>query len=67
MKKEMVMHLDMPWEGDGCDYYNIMNDDGLYRMYYLGCAMHKKTARIPVFLLKFGQFFMRSAPLLLPG
>ena len=39
VKKEMVMHLNMPWEGDGCDYYNIMNDDGLYRMYYLGWYM----------------------------
>ena len=32
VKKEMVMELNMPWEGDGCDYFNIMNDDGLYRM-----------------------------------
>ncbi len=39
VKKEMVMELNMPWEGDGCDYFNIMNDDGLYRMYYLGWWM----------------------------
>lgn len=54
VKKEMVMHLDMPWEGDGCDYYNIMNDDGLYRMYYLGWYMINPGRRsIRVVILKF--------------
>ncbi len=33
--KEVVMEHDSPWEGDGCDYYNICADDDLYRMYYL--------------------------------
>ena len=35
MKKEMVMHLDMPWEGDGCDYYNIMNGVRNFSKYML--------------------------------
>jgi len=39
VKKEMVLHLDKPWEGDGCDYYNIFKDDDVYRMYYLGWWM----------------------------
>ena len=33
---EVVVDHDAPWEGDGCDFHNIVNDDGLYRMYYLG-------------------------------
>ena len=38
-KKDLVLHLTMDWEGDGCDYYNIMKDGDLYRMYYLGWKM----------------------------
>ena len=34
-KRELALLLDEPWEGDGCIYWNIINDDGLYRMYYL--------------------------------
>lgn len=34
--REVVMHHDAPWEGDGCDFHNIVADDGLYRLYYLG-------------------------------
>jgi hypothetical protein len=34
--KEVVVNHDEPWEGDGCDFHNIVDDDGLYRMYYLG-------------------------------
>ena len=32
---EVVMVSDEPWEGDGGGYYNLLNDDGLHRMYYL--------------------------------
>ena len=39
VKREMVLHLTMPWEGDGCDYYNILKDDDRYRVYYLGWNM----------------------------
>lgn len=42
-KREKVLVLDKPWEGDGCDYYNLMEDEDekgkLYRMYYLGWYM----------------------------
>ena len=45
VKKERVLLLDKPWEGDGCDYYNIFRDEDengvLYRMYYLGWTMIK--------------------------
>lgn len=35
VKREKVFTCGMPWEGDGCDYFNLFHDDGLYRMYYL--------------------------------
>ncbi|MDF2663569.1 MAG: hypothetical protein K0Q94_6360 [Paenibacillus sp.] len=37
--KEVVIHHDSPWEGDGCNYHCIVEDDGLFRMYYLGWEM----------------------------
>ena len=39
VKKEKVFTCDAPWEGDGCDYFNLFFDDGIYRMYYLGWSM----------------------------
>lgn len=39
VRREPVLVHDAPWEGDGCDYYNIVADDGLYRMYYLAWKM----------------------------
>lgn len=47
VKREAVMICDMPWEGDGCDYFNFFYDDGLYRMYYLGWAMTKNGKTKP--------------------
>ncbi len=38
-RREIVLVHDAPWEGDGCDYHNILYDDGIYRMYYLGWQM----------------------------
>lgn len=39
----VAMTHDAPWEGDGCNYHNILGDEDaqgvLYRMYYLGWAM----------------------------
>ncbi len=51
--QDTVMIHDKPWEGDGCDYYNMFFDDqfhgvdgtyekGTYRMYYLGWQMPSK-------------------------
>ena len=39
IRHECVLVHDAPWEGDGCNYHNIVKDDGLYRMYYLGWSM----------------------------
>lgn len=39
VRRECVLRFDSPWEGDGCNYQNILADDGLYRMYYLGWSM----------------------------
>ncbi len=35
VKREKVMDLGEPWEGDGCDYFNFFQDGDLWRMYYL--------------------------------
>lgn len=36
----VVMTFDKPWEGDGCNYNNlVIEPDGLMRMYYLGWEM----------------------------
>jgi len=43
-EKDVVIDHDQPWEGDGCDFHNIVNDDGLYRMYYLGWEATKARA-----------------------
>ena len=43
----VVMTHDAPWEGDGCDFHNIVIDEDargtLYRMYYLGWQMSAMT------------------------
>jgi len=36
---DVVITLDRPWEGDGCDYYSIIYDGGKYKMYYLAWEM----------------------------
>ena len=30
---DIFMKMDKPWEGDGCDYFAITEDEGTYRMY----------------------------------
>jgi len=39
VRREIVITHDEPWEGDGCNYHNLINDNGLYRLYYLGWNM----------------------------
>ena len=36
VRREVSMVHDAEWEGDMSNYHCILNDDGLYRMYYLG-------------------------------
>ncbi len=42
VRRECVLVHDKPWEGDGCDFHNIVRDGDLYRMYYLGWWMLEK-------------------------
>lgn len=44
-KREMVMEFNMPWEGDGCSYFQIVENGGRYRMYY-GAGMIDKAGDI---------------------
>jgi len=37
--EEVVMEFNMPWEGDGCDYFSVIFHEGVYRMYYLAWEM----------------------------
>ena len=39
VRRECVLTHDDPWEGDGCNYHNLIFDNGLYRLYYLGWSM----------------------------
>ena len=39
VRRECVIAHDEAWEGDGCNYHNLINDNGLYRLYYLGWSM----------------------------
>lgn len=39
VRRESVITHNEPWEGDGCDFHNLISDNGLYRMYYLGWTM----------------------------
>lgn len=36
-KKECVLVLDEPWEGDACSYFQFFRDGDIYRMYYTAC------------------------------
>ena len=36
VRRESVLTHDEPWEGDCCNYHNLICDNGLYRLYYLG-------------------------------
>lgn len=38
-KREMVMKMDMPWEGDGSTCQVLLKDGELYRLYYIGRKM----------------------------
>jgi len=50
IKRECVMHLDKPWEGDACSYYNILTDEDengpIYRMYYFASMLIIKDDKL---------------------
>lgn len=33
-----AINYDRPWEGPGCGYITVLEDDGIYRMYYRGLS-----------------------------
>jgi len=43
VRRELVLKMDAPWDGDGNDYFNFFYDDeaNIYRMYYLAWKMLK--------------------------
>ncbi len=44
VRRDMVMRMDMPWEGSGSASLCLLNDDGLYRLYYNGRDMDRVTS-----------------------
>lgn len=44
VKKEKVITFNKPWEGDGCNFFNIVKANGEYRMYYNARGLMEKTA-----------------------
>jgi hypothetical protein len=38
VRAETVLKFDQPWEGSSCGYFTVINDNGLYRLYYRGSA-----------------------------
>ncbi len=39
VRKNTALTCGEAWEGDGCDYYNLIKDGDLYRLYYLAWEM----------------------------
>jgi hypothetical protein len=52
--REVVLRHDAPWEGTGCGYHSVFQDENLYRMYYKAwhldvSASGLKTDRHPLY------------------
>jgi hypothetical protein len=43
--REVVLTCDVPWEGNTSAYYTILDDNGLYRMYYRGWHFNVQTKK----------------------
>ncbi|RAV16725.1 hypothetical protein DQG23_28230 [Paenibacillus contaminans] len=39
-RREIAINHDASWEGNGCNYHNILHDNGIYKMYYLAWQMY---------------------------
>ena len=46
--RERVVNFDLPWEGDGSDFFDILKDGDLYRMYFLGWQAMDKNGRLTI-------------------
>lgn len=44
VRREVVMTLDAPWEGDGSTCQHLVRDEDGYKMYYIGRNMDKATS-----------------------
>jgi|GEM_PF-542581 len=53
--QEVVLEHDAPWEGDGCDFHNIVKDDGLYRLYYLAWEMMPVAPRTRTIVVAYAE------------
>lgn len=42
VRQECIMTNDAPWEADGWVYYTVLQDGGLFRMYYLCMPMYNR-------------------------
>lgn len=42
-RRECVMTNDAPWEADGWVYYTVLQDGGIFRMYYLCMPMYNRA------------------------
>jgi len=47
-KRDTVMVFDKPWEGNATNYFTIIKDGGLYRMYYEVWGLNDKPLNIMV-------------------
>jgi hypothetical protein len=45
-KRDIVMIFDKPWEGNGTDFFTIIKDDNLYRMYYEAWGLNDRPLNI---------------------
>ena len=45
IRREMVLRMDMPWEGSGSSSLSLIKDDGIFRLYYNGRSMDSVTAK----------------------
>lgn len=43
--REVVLTCDVPWEGNTSAYYTLLEDNGLYRMYYRGWHFDEQTKK----------------------
>lgn len=42
VRAEKVLEFDKPWEGSTCGFFSVIDDNGLFRLYYRGSANNPK-------------------------
>jgi hypothetical protein len=46
VRREVAITFDRPWEGNACGFCTVIQDGGLYRLYYRGSCMQIGAGRI---------------------